>query len=226
MSKSPAASIIKLIRGGTEFENVFNPWAERDPVNDSPLTDTAVVRTRHLTWYLEQRVERAEFLLVGEAAGYQGAHFSGIAMTSERILLGGKKSEQIKPEHVFTDHTPRQTSCRSRGFSEPTATIVWRAIRDSAVDFHQVVLWNVFPWHPFRADQGLLSNRRPTRAEVKQGMRVFSEMRQLFDPCTIVAAGRVAQRSLEAAGIGCESVRHPSQGGAGEFTKALIHLLG
>jgi hypothetical protein len=53
---------------------------------DSPL------RRRRLADYLDRR-RRASIVLVGEAAGYNGARVSGIAFTSERQLTGAGPAE-------------------------------------------------------------------------------------------------------------------------------------
>ena len=66
---------------------LFNPWWQNDPENDD-FDNAYEIRQHQLQAYLEERIGKAHILLVGEAMGYQGGHFSGIAMTSERILLG------------------------------------------------------------------------------------------------------------------------------------------
>ena len=50
-----------------------------------PMTigpEAPAIRREQLRRYLDERIGHARLLLVAEAAGYQGAKFSGIAMTS------------------------------------------------------------------------------------------------------------------------------------------------
>src|SRR6201993_2046918 len=109
---------------------VFNPWWEVDEQNDSGRHAPAI-RRRQLNAYLQERLGKAKFALIGEAIGYRGGHFSGIPMTSERILLGKKKVSGIDPQQILCSVKPRRTSKPAKcpdGFSEPTATIVWSTL--------------------------------------------------------------------------------------------------
>src|SRR6266700_7834617 len=100
---------------------VFNPWWQVDKENDIGRNAPGI-RRKQLRAYLCERLGKARIAVIGEALGYRGGHFSGIPMTSERILLEKKKDAGIEPNEVFSGITPRRTSkcqkCRDR-FSEP-----------------------------------------------------------------------------------------------------------
>jgi uracil-DNA glycosylase len=123
--------VTRLARAG--IGETYNQYAH------SPL-----LRER-LCEYLESRAD-AEFVLVGEAAGYRGARISGIPFTSERQLTGS-------------------------GPAEATATVVHRVLAGLGVE-NEVLLWNVVPTHP----GDVSSNRRPTRAEVEAASPFLHEL--------------------------------------------------
>ncbi|MCX6353490.1 MAG: uracil-DNA glycosylase [Candidatus Aureabacteria bacterium] len=209
------------------MENVFNPWRDIDAEHDTG-PDAPRIRVRQLQCYLRCRLESATHLLVGEALGYQGGHFSGIAMTSERILLGHKTSMGIYPVHVLPDCAPRRTSkpeLAPEGFSEPTATIVWHALLQLGMGADRFVLWNAFPWHPFDPARGMLSNRKPTREELREGLPVLEKLLNLFKGRLVIAVGKTAAMQFDYLGIDCNKVRHPARGGATQFRRQ-INILG
>jgi uracil-DNA glycosylase len=135
--------------------STFNQYAR------SPL------RRERLRRYLEER-SGASILLVGEAAGYNGARVSGIAFTSERQLTG-------------------------TGPAEISATIVHRTLAALGIT-DDVLLWNLVPTHPHRSGVPV-SNRRPTAAEIAGGLP-FVE--RIAKGRRVLAVGRLAQQALGA----------------------------
>ena len=88
---------------------LFNPWWEVDNENDIGRNAPAI-RRKQLRAYLQERLRKATLAVIGEAVGYRGGHFSGIPMTSERLLLGRNKRIELSPSNVLSDLKPRRTS--------------------------------------------------------------------------------------------------------------------
>lgn len=206
---------------------VFNPWSDNDRAHDLDRTGPEI-RRRQLQQYLKERIGVADILLCAEAIGYQGGHFSGIPMTSERLLLGGLAHKELFPEMVFHDLKPQRTSrpdLRPNGFTEPTATIVWGFLADQRIDCRRVVLWNAFPWHPYHEHKGLLSNRTPSDGELAEGHRILQMMIAMGNFRKIVAVGEKSYQQLCQLSLPAVKVRHPANGGAGKFRKQMQELL-
>lgn len=206
----------------------FNPWYDRDPDHDCS-SEAPAIRKRQLRAYLEERAGRARYLCVAEALGYQGGHFTGIAMTSERILLGHHEPVHgIPADGAFRGIPARRTSKESvnaKGMSEPTATIVWKALYKLGVDPYQVVLWNALAWHPFDRSEGLLSNRTPTDSELEAGGEALERILELFPAARVVAVGRKAEQCLDRFGVDYLPVRHPANGGASKFRRQFSSII-
>src|SRR4051812_30265772 len=152
--------------------------------------DGGAVRLANLAAYLRAR-RPARVVLVGEAAGYQGSRWSGIAFTSERDLA--RWGPPFRP-----------TSDRPEGWSEPSGTIVHGALAEAGAEL-DVVLWNVVPTHPHR-DGAPLSNRRPTRGEVAEGLPFLDALLDHLRPQVVIAAGRTAEAEL--GGRASFAIRH------------------
>ncbi len=181
----------------------FNQYAEHGP---DDVAGGAAIRLANLRAYLEER-SGADVVALGEAAGYQGMRWSGIAFTSERDL------------HRWGD--PYRCSCDVRRWSEPSGTIVHRVLSELEAE-RRVILWNTVPTHPHRPGEPL-SNRRPTVAEVAAGAEFAQRLIALVRPATVVAVGRIAESVL---GSDATYVRHPANGGATAFAVGMRAILG
>jgi Uracil DNA glycosylase superfamily len=218
---------LRRLKSAPRNSAVFNPWWESDTATDiGPAAPK--IRRRQLDAYLTGRLGRAKIALVGEALGYQGGHFSGIAMTSERLLLGHKADAGIDPSEMLPGLKPRRTSKPDlirNGFSEPTATIVWGTLLALGVGAREFVLWNAFPWHPFNERLGLLSNRKPTGEELGGCAHVLAAFLAMFEFQAVVALGVIAAQQLDRVGCRATAVRHPASGGARDFREQIAEVL-
>jgi uracil-DNA glycosylase len=226
MSAQAVETFIGLLKKSPS-DAVFNPWWQMDKENDLGQNAPGI-RRKQLRAYLCERLGQARLVVIGEALGYRGGHFSGIPMTSERILLGKKKDAGIEPEQIFSSITPRRTSKPQKcpdGFSEPTATIVWSTLLKLGLRPEQFVLWNAFPWHSFDSRRGILSNRMPTKSEQAAGLPVLKSFLNLFPCDEIIALGKVAAAQLQQLGVNAHCVRHPASGGAKLFRQQIARIL-
>jgi uracil-DNA glycosylase len=206
---------------------VFNPWWKIDEQNDADW-DAPAIRRNQLRAYLHKRLGKARLTLIGEALGYRGGHFTGIPMTSERLLLGRNKKIQLISSDVFFHLTPQRTSRSEKsaeGFSEPTATIVWGTLLRLGVKPDQFILWNAFPWHSFDPRRGRLSNRMPNKSEQAASLLVLKAFLGLFQCKQVVALGKIAAAQLEKLDVDARGIRHPASGGAKLFRQQIAELL-
>jgi len=219
MSRNQVDDFLRLLKR-SPCGAVFNPWWQIDEENDIGL-HAAAIRRKHLAVYFRERLGKARLAIVGEALGYRGGHFSGIPMTSERILL--RKSQQILPS-IKPRRTSKPSVCPD-GFSEPTATIVWGTLLRPGVRPDQIVLWNAFPWHSFDPHRGLLSNRMPNKSEQAAGVPVLKAFLHLFPCDQIVALGKIAAAQLQQLGVSAHCTRHPASGGAKLFRDQIAKIV-
>ena len=181
----------------------FNQFREISP-DDVP--DAPAIRLANLRHYLVER-DQADVLAVGEAAGYQGMRWSGIAFTSEFDLLRWGDPY-------------RRSSRRPRPWKEPSGTIVHGVLEEFGAE-RRVILWNTVPTHPYLPGQPL-SNRRPTRPEVAAGLPYVQRLIDIVRPRLVVGVGRIAADTLVSRAV---YVRHPAQSGATAFRAGMREVL-
>lgn len=204
-----AESLVVTLPSGQT--GLFNPWRDscpHDAAGNGP-SEKLERLARHLDC-------DPEFILAGEAPGYQGCRYSGIAFTSERLL-----GEGAIPRIPALAH---RLSTRRLPFSEPSATIVWKTLYRLGIA-ERTILWNAMQLHPYRADN-LWSNRTPTPEEIRLGEPALRLLSEAFPNARIVAVGKKAEGLLHEMGIPVAgAVRHPANGGATEFAAGLEGLM-
>ncbi len=190
---------------------LFNPWADSCPHDAAGNGPQA--RLQRLAMHLDCE---PQFILAGEAPGYQGCRYSGIAFTSERLLCEGAIPRiPALPQRLSTRYLP---------FSEPSATIVWKTLYRLGIA-ERSILWNAMQLHPYRADK-LWSNRTPTPQEIRLGAPAMHLLIEAFPHARVVAVGKKAEGLLNEMGVRVAgAVRHPANGGATEFSSGLQALL-
>lgn len=209
---SDLSHLLQLLYRGPRGDapGVANPY--RDETPDLDCRGAAGRRRRNLEAYLE-RVGRVRCVLVGEALGFRGGRFSGIAFTSERQLAGedGRRLPWAStPPFASTSRNPAL-------WLEPSGSVVWGALGGEP---NGVLLWNAFPWHPY-APRSPLSNRCPERSLWQANLHVLDELLGRLGPVRVLAVGRTAQAALAELGVEAPGLRHPAHGGAAVFREQL-----
>lgn len=190
---------------------LFNPWAEHCPHDAEGNGPKA--KLARLAAHLDCE---PEFILAGEAPGYQGCRYSGIAFTSERLL-----GEGVIPR---IPALTQRLSTRRLPFSEPSATIVWKTLYRLGIA-ERTILWNAMQLHPHRPDN-LWSNRTPSPEEIALGEPAMRMLIEAFPKAKIVAVGKKAEGLLTEMGVEVTgAVRHPANGGATGFSLGLQALI-
>jgi uracil-DNA glycosylase len=149
-------------------------------------------------------------MLVAEAPGYSGANITGIPFTTVKIL-------QNKPHKIFEQLDSE--IYKGEVFSDISGAIIWDYLSDKDTI---PLFWNAFPFHPYKKYKKL-SNRKPTKQELKEGISYIDELIHIFEPKVILALGRYGQESLQKIypEKTIEYIRHPSYGGKDDFIKGM-----
>lgn len=206
--KLTPATFVQLLRQLPSQPDVFNPWLDFAPANDFG-PEAPGVRARQLEQYLALRVPTAKLVVVAEAPGWHGAKFTGIAMTSERMVLDGHPD--VRAQYVLGVPGLR-TSKHESGPSqvERTATIVWGWLLAQGLKPADFVLWNAVPVHPHDTGNPR-SNRSPRGAELASTAHVLEAFLSMLEGPSIIAVGNQARDALLGLGVSpAAHVPHPT----------------
>lgn len=186
---------------------LFNPWA--DVCADDLAANGPDAKRARLERHLDCE---AEFILCGEAAGWQGMRHTGLAFTSERHVVQGTVPR-------LESGTARLTT-RDKPFTEPSATLVWRSLHELGIA-DRVVMWNALPMHPFVVGAPR-TNRTPTDTELTHGRRPLQALLAAYPRATVIAVGKKAAEQLTRLGVTpAAAIRHPANGGALAFAQGM-----
>lgn len=202
---SLAEQLVETLPSG--MPGLFNPW--RDLCPDDSGCNGPDEKLARLANHLDCN---PSYILCGEAPGYLGCRHSGVAFTSERLLLDGAIPRIAAPLQRLT--------VRNLPFSEPSATIIWRVLYRLGIAEH-TVLWNALQMHPYKPGNHN-SNRTPTEAELALGEPALRLLIDAFPNAKILAVGKKAAGLLGQIKADPAAVlRHPANGGAPEFASGM-----
>jgi len=193
------------------LRNVFNPY--RDVCTLSDHIASPSLRCQNLTLFLNTILKHGvRSIWLGRDLGYRGGRRTGIALTDEFHLTALQDTFGVfGVVKATTDHEP---------IKERTATEVWKIL---TVIGQPILLWNVFPFHPFEEGEPL-SNRRHTGQEFDLCRDVLTTVFEWLQPITVVALGADAEAAVLNIGRKCERVRHPSYGGQTDFAREIYKI--
>lgn len=194
--------------GALEFQNTFNPYADRCPVHD--FVDAPDRRSKTLSAMLKPAVDSdIDAIWIGRDLGYRGGRRTGLALTDDVHIYEHAKRWGISVE--------RPT--KGLAVAERTAAVIWGALSQIEAS---VFLWNVFPYHPH--DPGdPFTNRAHNSRERNAGEGILSQLMLILRPRRLVAIGNEAARTAYRLADKCVSikVRHPSYGGQTQFLRGI-----
>jgi uracil-DNA glycosylase len=194
------------------FHRIHNPW--RDLCTTELRPDGCMLRQERLRRHLNAPNPR--LLIIGEAPGYQGCRYSGLAFSSERLLV-----EKAIPRMNGLDG--ERITNRGKPWSEPSATIVWGALYEHGLAM-DTVMFNAVPWHPEGA-RGIHSNRTPSTDEKTEGLKYVPMLLKIFPGIKVAALGNTSSDMLTELCVEHVKLRHPANGGAGKFRAGLADLV-
>lgn len=196
-----------------EFEDTFNPYADRCPNHDAP--GAPKTRTKVLAAILQAAIDvEIDAIWIGRDLGYRGGRRTGLALTDDVHIQA----------HAARWGIAAERPTKGQAVAERTAAVIWGVLE--RIDA-PVFLWNVFPLHPHESDDPF-TNRSHNSAERRAGEELLLQLIRLLQPRRLIAIGNdaahVAHRMTGARDV--VQVRHPSYGGQTQFIHQMQKLYG
>jgi len=196
-----------------EFEDTFNPYADRCPIHDAP--GAPKTRTKVLAAILQAAIDvEIDAIWIGRDLGYRGGRRTGLALTDDVHIQA----------HAARWGIAAERPTKGQAVAERTAAVIWGVLE--RIDA-PVFLWNVFPLHPHESDDPF-TNRSHNSAERRAGEELLLQLIRLLQPRRLIAIGNdaahVAHRMTGARDV--VQVRHPSYGGQTQFIHQMQKLYG
>lgn len=194
-----------------EFEDAFNPYADRCPVYDAP--GAPKMRAKFLKAMLEAAVEvEIDAIWIGRDLGYRGGRRTGLALTDDMHFQ----------QHAARWGMSAERPTRGDIVAERTAAVIWGVL--SGIEA-RIFLWNVFPLHPHESHDPF-TNRSHNSEERRAGEEVLRQLIGLLKPRRLIAIGNDAASVISRLnGVNdVVRVRHPSYGGQTQFIRQMREL--
>lgn len=196
-----------------EFEDTFNPYADRCPVHDAP--GAPKMRAKILLTMLQAAVEvEIDSIWIGRDLGYRGGRRTGLALTDDMHIQA----------HAARWGISAARPTKGQAVAERTAAVIWGVL--SRIEA-PVFLWNVFPLHPHESDDPF-TNRSHNSSERRAGEELLLQLIRLLKPRRLIAIGNdaahTAHHLTDAHDV--TQVRHPSYGGQTQFIRQMHRLYG
>jgi uracil-DNA glycosylase len=175
------------------------------------------VRRHNLALYLQDIHERSpRVLMVGESPGYRGTKVTGVPFADVPVIVDG-----VQQLGMFgTQNGYRSPLEKRHPPKEQTSTAMWQVL---ARYRFIPLLWASFPFHPFGDSPE--TNRTPAEHELLLGKEFLVKILRDWSIETVVAVGRVAERTLGTLEVPCSHIRHPARGGKREFESGVERLV-
>ncbi len=197
------------------IENFLKKLEKRVNKNstNNPYKDKRVLNNLRIYLNVLQEKYYNDSMLIAEAPGYSGCNITGIPFTTVKII-------EEKPHKIFDDL--KDDIYKGEYFSDISGAIIWDYLGNKGT---LPLFWNSFPFHPYKKYKKL-TNRKPIKSEIEEGIEYINDLIDIFNPKTIASLGRYGQISLQKIypNKSIKYIRHPSYGGKADFIKGMNSL--